>query len=296
MCFCGSLHRTRCWVGTITRLTGTGPNLVITPLNGDSKFEAWRFLEEPDDGPLGYQVQTYEGNYAWEIHTLAYAENEWNETVPWNTPTSATLDPGDALTVGLRFSVAEQVQEIEERVADTGLPVAVGIPGYVLPQDLTGRLFLKATCGINSMTVTPTGALEFTRSGRYGASWTGFDVTTSSSAFGRARVDITYEDGKTHAVHYWIAHPGPTALSEFGHFLTHEQWYTNTSDPFGRAPFVITYDRETNDYVLQDDRTWIAGLSDEGGAGSFLAAGMRQSVAANAAEVAKLETFVHDVV
>ena len=72
--------------------------------------------------------------------------------------------------------------------------------------------------------------------------------------------------------------------------------YTNTSDPFGRAPSVITFDRETNSYVLQDNRTWIAGLSDEGGAGSFLAAGMKQSVQPNATEVAKLEDMVHQVV
>ncbi|KAK4548220.1 hypothetical protein LTR36_010089 [Oleoguttula mirabilis] len=280
----------------VTRLTGTGPNLVVTPLNSDSKLEAWRFLSEPEDVPLGYRIQTYEGNYAWQIYSKAYAEQEWNETVPWNPPTSKILAAGETLTVGLRFSVAETVQQIESTVASVGLPVAVGIPGYVLPRDLVGRLFINATQKITAITVEPEGALNVSLSGEYPSSWTGYDVTANDRTFGRARVDISYADGRTQAIHYWIAHPSTAAISELGSFLTNEQWYTNTSDPFGRAPSVITYDREANDYVLQDNRTWIAGLSDEGGAGSFLAAGMKQSVSPNAGEVSKLETFVHEVV
>lgn len=107
---------------------------------------------------------------------------------------------------------------------------------------------------------------------------------------------ISYADNTTHAVHYWIAHASPQALSELGEFLTTEQWYTNTSDPCGRAPAVISYNRTANDYQLNDNRTWIAGLSDEGGAGSFLAAGMKQSVWPVADEVAKLEAMVDEVV
>ncbi|KAK5117865.1 hypothetical protein LTR85_008639 [Meristemomyces frigidus] len=280
----------------VTRLTGTGPNLVITPLNSDSKLEAWRFLPEPEDVPLGYQAQTYEGNYAWQINSKAYAEQEWNATVPWNPPSSKTIAAGKSLTVGLRFSIAETVQRIEETVANVGLPVAVGIPGYVLPQDQVGRLFINATQNITCITVEPKGALSVSHSHDYSSSWTGFDVKAANKTFGRSRVDVTYADGRTQALHYWIAHPSTTAISELGSFLSNEQWFTNTSDPFGRAPSVITYDREANDYVLQDNRTWIAGLSDEGGVGSFLAAAMKQSVSPAADEVAKLEDFVHEVV
>ncbi|KAK5138194.1 hypothetical protein LTR08_004889 [Meristemomyces frigidus] len=280
----------------VTRLTGTGPDLVITPLNGDSKLEAWRFLSEPEDVPLGYEAQTYEGNYAWQIYSKAYAEHEWNQTEPWNAPTSKVLEAGEYMTVGLRFSVAKSTQRIEEAVSKAGLPVAVGIPGYVLPQDLTGKLFINTTENITGVAVEPKGALSLTNHGRQQSSWYMFDIQASQYAFGRAKVDVTYSDNRTQAIHYWIAHSSKAAISELGSFLTHEQWYTNTSDPFGRAPSVITYDRDTNDYVLQDNRTWIAGLSDEGGAGSFLAAGMKQAFSANAEEVAKLEAMVHEVV
>ena len=66
----------------VTRLTGTGPSLVVTPFNSDSKFEGWQFLEEPEDVPLGYRIQTFEGNYAWQTHTLALAETEWKDAQP----------------------------------------------------------------------------------------------------------------------------------------------------------------------------------------------------------------------
>ncbi len=279
----------------VTRLTGTGPSLVITPLNSYSKFEAWQFLTEPEDVPLGYQIQTYEGNYAYQVHSLALAEKEWGDAEPWNSPTSAVLEAGESLTVGLRLSVALGVQTIEERVGEF-VPVAVGIPGYVVPHDLTAKLFLKSKQSIECITASPKHSLHATSCGTYGDDWQGFDIVASANAFGRARLDIRYADGLHQTVHYWITHSSPKTISELGSFLTHEQWYTNTSDPFGRAPSVITYNRTADDYVLQDNRTWIAGLSDEGGAGSFLAAGMKQSVSPDISEIAKLEEMVEKAV
>ena len=258
----------------VTRLAGTGPSLIITPLNSNSKFEAWRFLPEPEGGPLGYHIQTFEGNYEWEVFTQAYAENEWKDTVPWNPPTSRTLEPGESIVVGLRFSVSNDVQHIEDTVSAVDVLVAVGIPGYVLPHDLTSKLFLNTTKEIVSMCTYPAGSLHITPCGQYAETWTGCNVDADKNAFGRARVEITYNDSTVHALHYWIANSSPKAVSQLGSFLTNEQWFTKNSDPFGRAPSVITYNHATMDYVDQDNRTWIAGISDEGGAGSFLAAGM----------------------
>jgi len=51
----------------VTPVRGVGSALVILSLDR-SPFEAWRFLFEPA-GDLGYHVQTYEGNYEWQIHS-----------------------------------------------------------------------------------------------------------------------------------------------------------------------------------------------------------------------------------
>jgi hypothetical protein len=58
----------------------------------------------------------------------------------------------------------------------------------------------------------------------------------------------------------------------------------------------MSYDRELNQIVLQDSRVWIAGLSDEGGAGSWLAAIMKELGQPDKAEVEKLDQFVDEVV
>ena len=279
----------------VTRLTGTGPNLVITPLNHNSKFEAWEFLSEPYDEALGYQIQTFEGNYAWHVFTKSLSETEWKDADPWNTPTSTVLEPGESIAVGLRFAVAKQVQDIESVVAEQQ-PVAVGIPGYVIPRDLTAKLFLKSAREVKGVAVSPAKSLRLNECGTDDKIWTGYNIAADPGAFGRVRLVIEYMDGTLQAVHYWIAHPSPTALSQFGNFLTTDQWFTNASDPFGRSPSVITFDRSTADYVSQENRTWIAGLSDEGGAGSFLAAGMKQSVWPDQTEAVKLEQMVDGVV
>lgn len=74
-------------------------------------------------------------------------------------------------------------------------------------------------------------------------------------------------------------------------FLTTDQWLSNINNPFGRTPSFISYDRLINAQVLQDQRVWIARLSDEAGAGYWLAATMKQAISPNAAEVTKLEQF-----
>jgi len=94
-------------------------------------------------------------------------------------------------------------------------------------------------------------------------------------------------------VQYYLTKSAPEVLSDLGDFLFTEQWFTNTSDPFGRAPSVISYDRSVNAQVLQDPRVWIPGLSDEGGAGSFLAAAMKTFTQPKASEVAKLDQFIN---
>jgi hypothetical protein len=112
-------------------------------------------------------------------------------------------------------------------------------------------------------------------------------------------VTVTYADGKTQTIHYFITKPAPDALADLSRFLTTEAWFNDTTtkskDPFGRAPSVMTYDYEERAIVTQDARAWVAGLSDEAGAGAYLAAVVKQAILPNAAEIAKLEDFVDRV-
>lgn len=259
----------------------------------NSPLEGWSFLTETYDEATAYQSQVFEGLYEWLFHSSAYAENEWASTDPWNAPTSFTLAPGANRTYGLQFILADSIPTIEDALIDAGHPVAAGIPGYILPADQTAKLFLKSPSTVADISVTPAGALTWSENSD-SDSWVGYDITPV--AWGRARLSITYADGRLQTVHYYVTHDAVQTIADMGEFLTTEAWYDDTSDPFGRAPSIITYDREANEQVLNDPRVWISGLSDEGGVGAWLAEAMKLWLQPNDAEVQKFEMFINETV
>ncbi|KAH6637410.1 hypothetical protein C7974DRAFT_389466 [Boeremia exigua] len=273
----------------VSHLEGTGNALVVTPI-GAAHFEAWRFLREPQ-GNFGYQSQTFEGNYEWQVHSLAYAQNEWNATTPWNQPTSKALQGGEVYSVGLRFSVAEKIQTIEDAVTKAGSPLAIGIPGYVVPADTSARLYINHTSPVKN--IDAGGAFTIAK---LASANSAYKLTPTASAWGRVRVTISYEDGKTQTVHYKITKAAPSALADMGSFFSTAAYFNDTSDPFNRAPSIMTYDREVNKIVEQDARVWFAGISDEAGTGAYLATAMKQFAQPNAAEVSAVDNFVHETV
>ena len=284
----------------VTRLNGHGPALVVVP-DGKTPFEAYNpILDKPghfgaapvftDPTPRGI---TFEGFYEWMVHSQAYAENEWKSAQPWNVATSITLKPGESKTYGLKFLVSDSIRHIEKTLSDNRRPVAIGVPGYVLPQDVEGRLFLKYGEGIVSLKVDPSSAIEIRKDSSDHKNWKAY--TLQGKTWGRSRLTISYRDGTVQTIHYFVIKPAAQAVADMGHFLTTKQWFADANDPFHRAPSAITYDREINQQVLQDSRVWIAGLGDEGGAGSWLAAIMKQLVQPNQQELAKLQQFVDGV-
>ncbi|KAK1854569.1 hypothetical protein CCHR01_02845 [Colletotrichum chrysophilum] len=274
----------------VAPIRGTGAALVITPL-GDTPLEAYRNLPETYYSDTAYGSQTFEGFYEWQTLTKAWAENEWRAQTPWNTPSSKTLQPGQSLQFGVRFSVAKSgVRGLDAAVRGTNTPTAVGVPGYIVPRGEPAQLFLQSQSAVKSLVSEPAGALTVTlvSSGKY-------TVTPSASAWGRVRLTITYADNKIQTVHYYVTKPSTEAVASLGRFLTTSQWFNDTSDPFGRSSSVMTYDYETKSIVTQDSRAWVAGLSDEAGAGSYLSAFMKQAIQPAADEVTKLEQFVDNV-
>lgn len=276
----------------VTPVKGTGKSLVVTPLDGTkTPFEAYRNLVERSYSETGYGSQTFEGFYEWQTLTKAWAENEWASTTPWNEPRSHTLAAGASISFGVRFTLVDSVRDFDAAVRNTGTPVAIGAPGYIIPRDLPAHLLLQSDSAVKSITSSPSGALTF-RAGDAGR----YTVTPSSSAWGRVRVTVEYEDGKRQTVHYYVTKPNTEVLSDLGHFLTTDAWFNKSSDPFKRSPSPMTYDYERRAIVEQDSRAWVAGLSDEGGTGAYVAAVVKQVLQPNAEEVAKLDEFVNKVV
>ena len=282
----------------VTRLSGHGPALLVVPL-GNTPFEAYNpLLGDPTRRGI-----TFEGFYEWMAHSRAYVEDEWSEADPWNPPTSATLAPGETRSYGVEFLLADEIRGIESTLLANGRPVAVGVPGYVVPMDIEARLFLKHTSGVRTLEVEPAGALTISPTGVTGTTgsirpadpgWRAYDVRGRS--WGRARLTVTYEDGLEQTIHYKVIKPAAEVVADLGRFLTTEQWFEKQDDPFGRSPSVISYDYDERRQVTEDNRAWIAGIGDEGGSGSWLAAIMKQFVQPDPAELAKMQRFVDDVV
>ena len=283
----------------VTRLNGHGPALLVIP-DGRTPFEAYNPILDRrrnssetlfrDPTPRGI---TFEGFYDWMVHSKAYAENEWKSAVPWNPPTELTLAPGESRTYGLRFVAADAIRDIEKTLAQNGRPVAVGIPGYILPMDMEAQLFLKYPQRVKSISAEPAGAVVIHSAAAASGAWKHY--TLQGKTWGRARLTVTYADGLVQTIQYFVTKPETEAVADMGRFLTTKQWFTDSHDPFHRAPSIMSYDRDTNQIVTQDSRVWIAGLGDEGGSGSWLATIMKQAVEPDKEELGKFQQFVDGV-
>src|SRR6266571_3222884 len=286
----------------VTRLNGHAPALLVVP-DGKTPFEAYgpilskgrprsRGPEPIFTDPTPRWV-TFEGFYDWMVHTQAFAENEWRNAQQWNPPTSLTLGPGESKTYGLKFVVADSIRGIEQALTENHRPVAVGVPGYVLPMDIDARLFLKYPYSVKSMAVEPPGAITIVEGKVPTKGWKAYEL--KGETWGRARLTIRYENGLVQTIQYFVVKSAAQVVADMGSFLTTKQWFADPKDPFHRGPSVMSYDRETNQIAVQDSRVWIAGLSDEGGAGSWLASVMKELGQPNKEELDKLQQFVDGV-
>jgi len=271
----------------VTRLSGKGPALVVVP-HGRTPLEGWRPVN--DRTP---RTQTSEAIFEWMAHTRAYAEEEWKNAQPWNPPTHATLAPGETRSYGLEFHLAPEIRAIEDTLLKAGRPVAAGFPGYVAPMDEALRLFARYGTRTATVSVSPAGALDVSAGRTTTNGWREYSVR--GRQWGRARLTLTWDDGSVQAINYYVIKPATEVVADLGHFLFTKQWYEHPNDPFKRSPSVMSYDRARDAIVEQDHRAWIAGLSDEGGAGSWLAAAMKQFGQPSRAELQQYERFINEV-
>lgn len=285
----------------VSQLRGTGPVLLIVP-DGHTPFEAWKpildhrnrdtgaGLLDNDPTPRG---TTFEGSFDWMVHSKGYADTAWKGVQEWNPATAATVDPGKSVTYGLRFFVAPDLRHIEATLTAHKRPVAIGVPGYILPQDIDARLFLRYASPVRSIVSEPAGAVAIHDDGENDHGLHAY--TLRGRQWGRLRLVITYDDGTVQSIGYRTIKPETEALADMGRFLFHQQWFDQPNDPFHRSPSIISYDNEAGKQVTQDSRVWIAGLSDEAGAGSWIAGSMKEYLQPDPTEVAKLEQFVDGV-
>ena len=271
----------------VNRLHGNGPSLLVIPEH-NAPFEAYNPLNS-DPTPRSI---TFEGFHEWMIHSKAHAETKWSGVEQWNEPTSTVLQPGESKGYALRFVLAPGIKQVEEQLIKQQRPVAIAVPGYVIPQDNPSKLLLNYSKGIKKIDIHPKGALVVESSAPTKNKWMSYSVT--GRTWGRARLTITYADDLVQTIQYKIIKPEQQVVKDLGHFLTTKQWFEKPDDPFGRSPSIITYDYETKSQVTQEQRAWYAGLSDEAGAASWLAAIMKQLLLPDPVEINKIKRFAKE--
>ncbi|PKD21791.1 hypothetical protein APR41_02085 [Salegentibacter salinarum] len=271
----------------VKHLTGEDEALLVLP-GENMPFEAYRpLLDDPSNRSI-----VFEGVHEWMALSKAYAENEWKGVEQWNQPTSLTLKAGETQDFSLKFVLAPGIEQIQDKLIEEGRPVAVGIPGYVLPMDVEAKLFLNYPEAVEDIKIEPEGAIEIVEAERKPGGFTAYNV--QGKKWGSARAIITYKDGLKQSINYKVIKPESEVVDDFGNFLMTQQWFDQPDTLFGRTNSVISYDYETKKQLTQDSRAWVAGLSDEGGAGSWLGAIMKQLIQPEKEEIKKLQKFIDE--
>ena len=275
----------------VSRLIGTGNVLLVLPsLKHPTPLEAFRPVSD-----RSWPGQTFEGISSWVVYSQAWKEMEWQNANPWNEPSEMTLQPTESVTHALRFLVADSLREIDKTLANCGQPLALGVPGYIVPMATDVQLFLKPNDRmIDTIKCIPAESFLIELGDTNKNGW--LPVTLRAKRWGRSRIEVTYNDGVEQTVHYTVTKPFAEAFGDLGNFLFTRQWFDDKSDPFHRAPSIITFDRANNRQVTQELRVWFAGLSDEAGSGSWVAGTMKQLGLPDPKQSAKLARFVDKTV
>ncbi len=269
----------------VTRLNGHGPALLVIP-SGNTPFEAYRPLYK-DPTPRGV---TFEGFYEWMTCTKAYADTSWKSARHWNKPTERIIKPGQSVKYAFQFVLSKSIPDIEKTLIDYRRPVAVGIPGYVLPTNEDGHLFIHSSSSIKRISVYPKKALRISPSLRELAKgWKG--VKLKGLLRGRCRVTIQYANGQSQFVQYYITPPEAVQVARYGKFMSEHQWFVDPSDPFHRTDSFMPWNQDTHSIVLQHNNSWFVGLSDEIGAGPSVGMAMKNSGQLDLKEIHQLDLY-----
>jgi len=291
----------------VTRATGRGPVLLLVPLPG-TRFEAWRPMRDGEDGMQpGYM---YEMTQMLMFHSAGYVADEWRAANPFNVPSSAELQPGQAARYGFRVLLAPSLREVEATLLRSGRPLLQLLPGPVLPSDMAtaaALLSLPAAHTLISAAAEPAGAVQLGPCVPAGASPAAPAAARLRCALGRleppadGRVRLTFQlspgsGGPPLEVtaQLFITAPAARLVALHGAHGARRAWLPlGSADPWHRDGAFFGWDAARNESATQELRVYMSGLSDEAGAAAGLAMAAKQLGAPAAEEVTLLEQYVH---
>lgn len=241
---------------------------------------------------------------------------------PWNPPTSITLAPAASLSIGLRLQLASGGPRTRDAALSAmGAPVLRAVPGYALPVGLeSARLYVRPPAGthVRSVAAEPTAGVSASLafralapgggeavSGGGGPPSTAHDEAYAAfqvvaKGFGRLRARVTFSDGTSVSVHYFLLPPLAEQVTALGAHYADTAWLPREFvDPFGRSASVMPWDRSPCGdngapcgHVLNDARAYDVGLSDDAGGGNPLGFASKVRAMPTAHEAARVDEYI----
>lgn len=221
------------WVSA-TRMTGTGPVLLVVPASGGaagSGVENWRRMREASGG-LHFELMS---------HSKAWADNEWvNSSSQFVPPTSRHVAPGGMSLWTFKILLSDSIRQTDDALAAAGAAVIQAVPGYIVATDMTNAtLLVRPPSGHTIHAVAPSPASAMTVGVAQPIGSKGFySIPVRGVTPGRVALAVAFSDGSTTTAAYHVLPPLNEQLSRYGKFASTVAWYSNASDPFGRAPCV----------------------------------------------------------
>ena len=310
---------------TVVSTTGRGPVLLLLPEPDAGApqpgIQAWRMLTE-DPTPRSV---TFEGFYELMELSSAWAAQEWRGVLPWNPATALTLPPNGSATFAYRITTAPSVDAVEETLLELGRPVVSANNGYVISmpsQSGTAAVRVRRRCPGAAcrrvVNASLTGGAPLALCVATGSSAVpGVQACTAAAARwlptadetavelrlispgtglqGRARLEVLFGDGTSAVIQLFLQADAPAVVQSHADFLRVHQFRDAHDDAFHRTAALMNWDRDRGAQILQEARAWIAGLSDECGAGPGVYLASKVLFAPHESEVQLLDRYVHSV-
>ena len=284
------------WV-KVTRISGEGRILLILPEERGG-MNAWRPLATDPTPRSG----VFEGFYEYTFLADAYRTNEWS-AVPderlWTPTESIVLPPGASITYGVRMRLLPSMKDVDNGLAQMQRLVVKVVPGYVIGVDMTTvyMYVLPGRYKVTEISTSNSSVLQVNSTATMlASSW--YQYSLYPRTYGRVRMTVHYTDDSSleyrQTVSMFVLPGFRTHVQNFGDFTAKNQWYDDPTDPFGRSQSIMPYHWKLEQLILQDDRSFVVGLSDEAGAGPGLGLAIKNLYAPDPYQVHLIDLYVNN--
>ena len=314
----------------VVSTTGDGPVLLVLP-EAPAAAEAWRMLET-DPTPRSvtfegfYELLLHSKGYAeaewanssgaWNPPTSKVLAPGESYSVSLRLALAPSIRQVDATLLARGRPVAAAVPGYvlsrTMRNATLRLTLPAGVAVAEILVEPKGALRLEETTPATARRPTAAAAAAAATAAAAAPSTVVYSVVPSPNVSGRVGVTVVYRGGVEAAaaatsisqrIHYYVLPDLQQHALSYARHLSADTYYTDNGDAFGRAPAFLNWDTRAagggwdrggvrGGRILQDQKAWIAGLSDECGASPAVGVAMSVLHLPQRSLVAQLEAYV----